>query len=373
MKLNVLHVIDHLGTGGAQSILRDIFGSNKNNSKIFLFSLRRSPQNFNIENERCYLSKSQSKYNLVYLFKLKKFIKKHDIQVLHCHLYKSQIFGYFIKLLFLRKIKLIFHEHGQILAKSPSSFFNYLYKFFLRIAKHRVDFFIAVSKQVKESLIEDANIQSAKIIILYNSIDGNKFDDRKKSCLKKINRDKFGLSFNDFAIGFASRIVDFKGWKTFIKAAMVLSKKQPNFKFFIAGTGEDCEDLLKIINKENLKKSVKYLGNVTNMIEFYSILDCLVIPSHWEGMGIVVLEAQVLSVPVIASNVPALNEIITHNKNGLLFKKKSSNDLVKMINYLYSNPKLATKISISGLRKAQKFSIENYLKELNNIYELLKI
>jgi glycosyltransferase involved in cell wall biosynthesis len=166
-------------------------------------------------------------------------------------------------------------------------------------------------------------------------------------------------------VGFAGRLIERKGWKDFVSILKYL--KNMNLKLLVVGDGEDKSKLLDFIKKNKLEDKIICLGYIDKMRWFYSLLDCFVISSHWEPMGLTEIEAQAFEVPVIASNVAALNEII-NNENGMLFEAKNPNDLSQKINKLYKNQKLRKELVKNGLKNAKKFDLNNYVAKLNQLY-----
>lgn len=355
--MKILHLIDHNGLGGAQTVVRGIFESQKDNRDIFLYVLRSKNKNVSIDHKNVF-SNTYLKYSLAPLFDLVRLIRKERTDILHCHLFKSQIVGWLLKLLYFKDIRLVFHEHGKIVGSdTENKISNRFYIFFLKVVKNKVNVFIAISNFVKRELVRKVKINMDKVIVLYNFVDLNKFT------RKSITRD---TNLTDFVVGFAGRLVERKGWKDFVNAAHALSKDNKNIKFIIAGTGPQQSKLTSSIK---LDKNIKYLGYVTDMVQFYSLLDCFVIPSHWEPMGLTELEAQAMGVPIIASNVDGLNEIVSDNENAVLFTPKDIESLKEKIELVFNNINLRTKLINNGFDDVKKYSLYEYLLKLNKIYE----
>ena len=362
--MKILHIIDHIGIGGVQTSLRGITEKERNNLNIFYYFLRNNKIKTEINNLNCYFCNSYSKLNIKSLFELKKLIKDQNISILHCHLQKSFVFGYLLKIVFFKNIKLIFHERGKIFENKR------WYNFFLKKAQNKVDLFIAISRETENKLTENAKVEHDKIKVLYNSVDLNRFDlninKYNKSQNKKLEGSK--IENNDFVIGFAARIVERKGCDDLIHAFNKLENKK-NIKLVIAGDGHQKDNCVKLVDKLKLNNNVFFLGCILDMVQFYSNIDCFIIPSHWEPFGVVALEAQTMRVPIIASDVPGLNEIIFDKENGLLFEPKNSKNLAKKIKLIYNNKKLREKIIENGSRDVKKYSIDNYLIRLKSIYD----
>jgi len=360
--MRILHLIDHLGLGGAQRLVVDLFNSQPENEDIFLFALRRSNLQIDIEHPNVMIFRSYRRLSPVPLIKIIRIIKKENIDILHCHLFKSQIFGVLIKALLLPRIKLVFHEHGRLFQNRTC------YTWFLKLSKCRVDRFIAVSDAAKNLLIERGKINPHKIVSLYNFIDTNKFQSHPDPAFIKSSREKLGLSENNFVVGFAGRLITSKGWKKFVQAIPLLIEKMDSFRFLIAGDGNDKQEMLELIQSLQVQDFVTYLGYQRCMSNFYSLLDCFVVPSYRESMGLTVIEAQAMGLPVVATDVSALNEIIRNGHDGLLFELHNLDDLVKKIMLIYTDQKLREALIHNGLQNAQSFNAPQYIATLNRLY-----
>src|SRR5580658_7437544 len=105
--MRVLHVIDTLWLGGVQTLERDYFEMQKDNHDIFLYVLRKSEPQLNINHTNVLIQDSFSRYSFSPVFRLRKLIKEHRIEILHCHLLRSHLFGYISKIVFFPAVKLI--------------------------------------------------------------------------------------------------------------------------------------------------------------------------------------------------------------------------------------------------------------------------
>ncbi|HIA12465.1 MAG TPA: glycosyltransferase family 1 protein, partial [Flavobacteriales bacterium] len=302
--MKVLHIIDTFWLGGAQTLLKSYFEAERENFDIHLFSLRRTVPSISVEHKNVSCYRSHSRYSPGPLRALTNIIKKRDIDVLHCHLPRSQVFGYLVKRLFQPNIILVFHEHGDIFEKGV------LLPALLRFFQHHVDQFVACSKAVKKELIVRAGIPARKIEVVYNFVDTEKFARVELSNYNHLEKNTWGIKPDDFVVGFAGRLVERKGWREFVKIAKRFKSEgiagQPGrrIKFLMAGIGPDAENMKKLINNYSLNDSVTYVGYITNMKSFYALLNCLVIPSYWEGHPITQLESLALGIPLVCSNGP---------------------------------------------------------------------
>lgn len=361
--MKILHIIDNLGLGGAQTLVRDIFEYQKENKDIYLFSLREKKIKIMVEHENTFDFCGAKKYSFSPLKKIREIIIKEKIDVLHCHLFRSNIFGFILKKIWFPNIKIVIHEHGEIFQS------NIFYNLFIKISKKYIDKIIAVSGVTKKEIISFLPKLEKKTEVLYNFINFSRLHKNNIKWDIKEERLKLGITKNNFVLGFAGRLVKEKGWREFIEASKTLIKNNKDFKFLIAGDGKDRKNIINSIKKNNLEKNIIFLGYVSDMVWFYSVLDCFVTSSYWESMGLTILESQALGIPVVSSDVVALNEIITNENNGLLFKVKDSSSLSEKVKLVYEDDSLRNRLIKNGLETVKDYSIEKYLEKLSKIYE----
>lgn len=362
-QVKVLHVIDHFGFGGAQTIVNGLLNKWETDGiKLISYALRKSNNGIKVDNKIFFMSNHKYKYDIFSFFELKKFIETNKVEILHLHLVKSMLFGILIKQIYHNAFKIIVHEHGKV--------FNdiFWYNNLLKLFQSKVDLFIAVSEATKKRLIENAGIKQDKIKVLCNFVDLNHFDSQKIEISKLEEREKLGLNDENFILGFAGRHVEQKGCRDLILALCKL-KHFENIKLLIAGDGPKKKEYMTLVDKLGLEQNICFLGFVPDIRWLYSIIDCFVIPSHWEPLGIVALEAHAMGIPVIAANVDGLNEVVLDDKTGLLFEPENENDLAKKIELLYHNENLRIKLIKNGMKNVEKYSLDNYLITLEKIYE----
>jgi len=360
--MKVLHIIDTLWLGGAQSLLKSIFEHQKNNSDIFLYPLRTREFNIVIDHPNLISNASVSRFSLSPLKKIRQIIIENKITILHCHLPRAHVFGYLVKRFYFPEIKLILHEHGEI-------FENYhIYKPLLKLFSRKTDLFICVSKTSERELLKTLKGKDLQISVLYNFIEASVFNKSKLLPERNFERHKLGFSENDFVFGFAGRLFRRKGWREFISAAYLLRGRK-TLKFLMAGTGTDKKKLLQAISQSGMSQKITFLGYVDNMLWFYSLIDCFVIPSHWEGLPIAQLEARALGIPVIVSDGPGLNEL--DDENMLVFENKNPAGLASKISELMDDKALRARLSISPDFNNSLYSVDLYCKSLDKLYEKL--
>lgn len=183
-------------------------------------------------------------------------------------------------------------------------FSNYM----MKICFSFIDKLIVISNYHKIELIVNNMCNAEKIIVIYNGVDVRYF--KKRSVLK-----------NDFlTITTVARIEKEKGIFDLIEAFEQLYYEYNNIKLVIVGDGSEINDLTNEVDRRNLKQAVQILGfrkDVKNILDY---TDIFVLPSYSEGLPLSLLEAMSMGIPVIATNVGGIPEVITDKKEGFLIE-----------------------------------------------------
>lgn len=371
--MKVLHVIDSLGLGGAQTIIQQIFDRQFDNPNIYAIALRKKDIETPIKHPNIKILESKSKYTLRPVFQLRDFVQENNIDIVHCHLFRSEVFGYWLKKFFCKDVSLILHQHGQIVGSDfNSSIENYSYPRFLRRSKKLVDRYVAVSQSMKDFMIKKSDIPGEAISLLYNFVDLNKFkigvqSDTQASTFRK----KYGFKDQDFLVGFAGRIIERKGWRTLLEAAAIVKETHPHIKFILAGDGPEAGLLQDKIRELKIQDVLQHIGYFNKMPLMYTAIDALAMPSHFEGLPMTQLEVMAMGVPMVTTDGPGMAEVAVADKDALYFKMKDPNDLAKKLIAL-ENDNLRKKLVQNALETVKEYSLSSYLMSLDKLYESLR-
>lgn len=175
--------------------------------------------------------------------------------------------------------------------------------------------------------------QPKKISIINNGIDLNFF----KPAVKHLTEEKI--------IGMQSRIVAIKDHSTLIKAFALIKQQNPciKIKLKIAGSGDQLESLQAFVKEAGLQNEILFTGllNEMELLDFIHSLDIYVHASFGEAMSTAIMQAMACNLPIIASDVPGINNMIENNKTGILVPVKNDQALADAILYLLNNPSKA--------------------------------
>ena len=362
----VLHVIDSLGLGGAQIILKHYFESRAANENLYLYGLRSAPNPVAIEHPNVDVERSTSRFAIAPLVKLRGIVRERRVDVLHCHLFRAQVFGYLVKMLFFPQIVLMFHEHGRVTGRESESWFEaFAFRLFLQLAWRRVDCFVCISDHTRTQLLQVIAKANGRAVVITNPIHVRP-DDESPEDLGML-REALGIPPGVFVVGFAARFVERKGWRDFLRAMQILVVRIPVF-FLLAGHGEDRDKVEWCIRDLRLGDRGRVLGHVTRMDRFYPALDCFVMPPQWEPHGLSHLEAQSYGIPVVVSDVPGLSGTVHAEVDALVFKAGDAPALADQILRIASDAQLRRRLIRGGSLNAAQYSIETFASRLDQLY-----
>ena len=161
-------------------------------------------------------------------------------------------------------------------------------------------------------------------------------------------------------IAIVGRLSHEKGVDIALRVMQLVVKEQPDAKLWVIGDGKEKENLVQLAAELGITKSIVFKGFVHNVEELLVQCSMLILPSRWEGFGLVLLEAMKLKMPCIAFNHTAANEIIIENHTGFLIPDMNISIMADKIVYLLSNKELTMQLGLNGnMLLKQKFSIEN--------------
>lgn len=363
--MKILYIVNSFENGAIPNILLDIVPELKiNGCDITFLALEPLPEE-HLSVQRCQkmgfaLSSLNlnAKISLTSIIKLKKAIKKIAPDLIHTHLGRADILTPWVK----GRIPQITTFH------SVKRNYNRLtllgYKLSDKMVAHRT----GVSKASIDSFYSDRFLKS-KHSVIYNPV---KLDRLKVTMTKSDVQKHFGWEKieNFKLISLVGRLMPVKGHSDFINAFPSIQKNNPGLCAVIAGDGPLKDSLYKQIKSAGLENHIRLAGPWNNPADLYSNSDVLVFPSHWEGLGLVPIEAMLLNCPVAASRIPAVQEFINDGENGYLFEPGNSDDLARVVERLLkSSSKVKERLAIEKEELLNRFSPIKIAQDYWELYE----
>ena len=237
----------------------------------------------------------------------RRMVVEHGINLIQTHAYKSNMIGFLLKS--LCGLPWIGFAHGYTDDNLKVRIYNRIDRAVLRYA----DRVVAVSHSMKTLLIKHG-VAAEKIQVIYNGI-----DEVAAAFLESSDtiRRRHGLNPKQKVIGVIGRLNPEKGQMLFLKAMEQTALKCPEARALLLGDGQDRALLERYCQDHGLGDRVIFTGYRENIADYYQILDLLVLPSLSEGLPNVALEAMSFGIPVLATAVGGVPEVI-QNGNGVL-------------------------------------------------------
>jgi len=173
-------------------------------------------------------------------------------------------------------------------------------------------------------------------------------------------------------LGYVGQLIPRKNISLLIKAGVELTPLYPELTIVIVGDGWFRSELEKEVSQYGVDKFVKFIGSRDDAVELMSAFDIMCLPSNYEGMPNVVMEAGAAGVPAVATDIAGTSDLIIDNKTGFLFKPGDKDDLVKKIKQLIDDPKLRRAMGIAARNRMKEcFSVNNMADQYESLYDEL--
>lgn len=278
-----------------------------------------------------------------------KYCKNNSIQIIHSHHRYFDTLSRPLKFLF--RINTITSVQSKVSGKRKLSY--------------KADKLIACSNSIKRHLIDNYNVRENRIEVIANMVDQNQYEKSESTVLTK---NEFQISENKFVIGFVGRLNYLeKGIDTLLLALKDLIQINDNIKLIIVGDGIDVSKIQEFI--KSYKLNAKIVPSVKNVFPYYKLMNILIVPSKIEPFGIVIIEAGIMEVPVVASNVDGIPELIMHEENGLLFESGNVEELKKQIIRIYNDRKFGEKLAENLHKKVlESYTADKIIPQYEKLY-----
>lgn len=226
---------------------------------------------------------------------------------------------------------------------------------------------VSVSNATADWLVEKRGLARDKVTVIPYGVDLDLFQDGvENQALKR----QLGFNADDMLVGVVARLHPQKGHRYFIDAARLIANEFANARFVLIGDGDLREDLEKQVADAGLTKVFSFLGFRNDVRDLLSTLDVFVLPSLYEGLPNVILEAMATSLPVVATAVDGSVELVDNGKTGFLVEPKQPQALSEAISELLRNESLRKSCGVAGRKKVeQEFSLSQQVRNFQDLYE----
>ncbi len=301
------------------------------------------------------------------LFELKSIFQNEKPDIVHLNSTKAGGIGA-LAARFAGVPKIIFTAHGWAFNEERPQWQRFLIKIFswlIVILSHKT---IAVSDAVKNNM-QDWPFASNTISVIKNGISEPDFYSRSDAREFILSKTQNTISENAFIVGTIAELHKSKGLTYAIEAMVKLTKENSSLYYVVLGAGEEKEYLQTLIESHNLQERVFLLGFVDDAARYLPAFDLFLLPSITEGLALVLLEAGYAKLPVVASEVGGIPEVIENSKTGILVSARNPDVIVSAITQLYGSESTRNGLGVLLYKKISRdFSLERVIMQTQNLY-----
>lgn len=359
-KIKVLEVIGSMDMGGAETFLMNVL-RNIDRKKFELIFLCYGNKKFDYEEELVSLGGeivriSKPTGNIFKNIKqIKAVIKNNNIDVVHCHTYFNSMYA----LIAAKQCKIkkrITHSHNTVSEKNPSI----IKKIYFSLSKIVIDFystdFLACGKEAGEALF----FKNKKFQVIDNGIILEKFYYNKN--LREEKRKELKLPNDYQIIGHVGRFEEAKNHSFLIDLFDEYQKKNKKTLLLLIGDGSLRPSIEKKIKEKKLNNKVILLLKRSDVNELYNVMDLFLFPSLYEGLPVVLVEAQTNGLPIVASDTIDKESDYT-NTISFLSLQDDFDSWIKTI-----EKRIEKRTDNRKMMENSKYNIKNTVKQIEDIY-----
>ena len=300
----------------------------------------------------------RGRFDVSTVFALRRYIKNHDIDIIHSHKYKTNLYA-FLANIGVRK-KLVSTCHNWLGDSFSMRFYAWLDK---RVLRH-FDMVVGVSEEIRKELRR--HMSPAKVMKVGNGVDIRKYTRTLGNAEAKR---QLGIG-SKYVIGFVGRLSPEKAIDNLLRAVSGLVKEGLDVSALIVGDGELDAALKQEARGLQISDRVIFTGNRSDTPQLYSAMDVFVLPSQQEAFPMVLIEAMACGVPVVATRVGDVADIVEPGVTGLLVDTRDAAALQTAIGKILSDEAVARRMSAAAQARAvERFSSAAMAQQYRAIYE----
>ena len=305
-----------------------------------------------------------SKYNIGTSMRIARWCRENRIDIIHTHLRNADLHGQLAAFFSRTPVKLLtLHDIPNTDftgIKTINNFSGMIYKRIMSLIPTRI---ITISRYIKNETIKIEPALDNKIITIYNGTDIELFNDifiehSKKSLSRKLT------------IGYVGRFTPRKNPSVYVRIMKELLDNKMDVRGVMFGDGPLMSDVRNMINDLKISEEIRLMGNVSEVKDIYRDMDILLFPAEKEPFGRVITEAMSAGVLVVAADSGAIPEIITHNKDGILFANVALG-VSELLSVIHNTDKWKMITRDAREKSVRNFSAGVFTQNTSNLYKSL--
>ena len=236
-----------------------------------------------------------------------------------------------------------------------------------RVAGRAVNRYIAVSEANARYLVDTKRLPSQKIQVIQNGCNLERFRTVQPSPVDL--KRNLGFADDDPVLLVLARLEAQKGHHVLVEAMSAVRAQFPNARLVCVGSGSLQSQLKEQVEKLGLEESVRFVGYQSNVPDWLALADVVVLPSFFEGLPLVAIEALAAGRAVVATAVDGTTEVVIHEKTGFTVPPGNSAALAAAICRMLGNAKLRQTLAENGRRWAfENFTLQRFIDQTQQLY-----
>jgi sugar transferase (PEP-CTERM/EpsH1 system associated) len=365
--IKILHVLDSLGVGGMERVVIDVangLDASEFDQAVCCLSRKGEAARHLRDQTRCIdLGKGAAADYLLPL-KIARVIRTRRPDIVHSQSW-SGVDAALATRLARGGVRLIHSEHGRNL---PYIHFEpWKRKLARRALYHAADAVFAISGEVRDYYCRETGFPPAQMTVIQNGIDLRRIAGADSTRV----RAELGLAATDFVIGTVARLDATKDTHTLVRAFARLRAELPGLPLtlLVVGDGPERPTLERYAGEHGLSDAVRFTGVRHDVPRLLHAMDLFALSSLSEGLPITALEAMAASLPIVATRVGALPELVEEGATGFLVDPKQADAMAAQFARLATDRAAARQFGAAARRKVEReYSLDRMLRQYAELY-----
>lgn len=306
----------------------------------------------------------QRDLDLTLLPRLRTILRRIKPRIVHTHLFHADLYGIPAARMARVPVVITTRHNDNAFRRRP------LFRGVNRVLWRMVDAGIAISASIARFAVDVEGAPPQKVHTITYGLRYSPLSSAQQRQNREAARRKLVISPDTVLLGIVCRLVEQKGVLYGLRAFSQVARQFPNAYLVIAGDGDLRRSLEAELLPLGLQGRVRFLGWRDDAAQLMAGFDVLLVPSLWEGFGLVILEAMAQAVPAVASRVSAIPEIVQHGETGLLVPPKDETALAQALSTLLGDHALRRHMGMMALERLEEhFTAARMVQQTADLYQ----
>ncbi|MCK4859439.1 MAG: glycosyltransferase, partial [Candidatus Omnitrophica bacterium] len=371
MSITVLYLLHRFSFGGTERLVVNLLNNSSPNIKNYVCSFKDADKNFLdelITSKNSVISLNKNEGNDITIPRnINALCNDIRVDIIHSLGWATYVEGIATARLFRTKRKFIFSYRGKTISDTVNIPKRRL--FTQKILSYFCNSILTNSEVSKSEYANEIGISPAKISVIYNGVDVERFGENVESKSMK-KRKALGIKKDDIVVGSVARFDPVKNLDGLVRAfSNISSKIMGKCRLLLVGDGPDFEKVKKLSHDLGLKDRVVFTGMRRDIPECLGVMNIYAQPSRFENIPNSILEAMAAGLPVVATSVGGIGEVVENKRSGFLVPLGKEGLMTQSIAALIENKALRLAMGKHAREKVCiRFSLEKMVLEYEQLY-----